>query len=147
MVGGEVEILPGKGLLFTWKTKVKLFELIEAQTEKQFAVKMGELQAQDQLNNELYEKMYFIGFNWKKDAPIITKEETADIIEEFCQVNKFGSEEVKDKLIESLCNSGILNKGIIAATKKLQQDILENRISELVESRGIDTGEPSTIQN
>lgn len=143
MVGREVEILPGKELLFTWRGKRKLFELVGASTENQFAIKMGELAKADGLDDELFSKMYCIGLNWKKGAPVISQEETEDIIEEFCQINGYGSNEVRDKLIDAFCESGIYDKSVIQASRKLREQMTEDKVIELskMDKGGSDTGE------
>lgn len=144
MVGREVEILPGKSLLFTWKGKRKLFELVDTRTENQFAIKMGELAKTDKLDDELFSKMYCIGLNWKKGGPVISLEETEDILEEFCQINGYGSGEVRDTLIDAFCESGIYDKDIIAASRKLKKQAAEDTLKGLqkkAESRGPDPGE------
>lgn len=153
MVGREVEILPGKDLLFTWKSKRKLFELVGARTETQFALKMAELAKADKLDDELFSKMYCIGLNWRKDGPVISQEETVDLIEEFCQVHGFGSNEVRDLLIDVFCESGIYDKNVIMASRKLRAQISEDKVLELTkkkDSAGPDTGEDgqtSTLTN
>lgn len=143
MVGREVEILPGKELLFTWRGKRKLFELVGASTENQFAIKMGELAKADGLDDELFANMYYIGLNWKKGAPVISQEETEDIIEEFCQINGYGSNEVRDKLIDAFCESGIYDKSVIQASRKLREQMTEDKVIELskMDKGGSDTGE------
>lgn len=143
MVGREVEILPGKELLFTWRGKRKLFELVGASTENQFAVKMGELAKADGLDDELFANMYYIGLNWKRGAPVISQEETEDIIEEFCQINGYGSNEVRDKLIDAFCESGIYDKSVIQASRKLREQMTEDKVIELskMDKGGSDTGE------
>ncbi len=141
MVGREVEVLPGKNLLFTWRGKRKLFELLGVHTENQFAKKMGELQKEDGLDDQLYTQMYCIGLNWKKDEPVISPKEAEDIIEEFCQVHGFGSNEVRDTLIDAFCESGIFDKAVISASRKLKDKLNEDAIIELAEKRKLDTGE------
>lgn len=136
MVGREVELIPGKDVLFTWKGKKKLFDLLEVRTEKQFALKMAELGKDDKLDDDFISKMFCIGLNWKKDGPVISQDETEDILEEFCQINGFGSEEIHNKLLDSLCESGIYNKALVKVGKKISED----RIKEF--ERGPDTGEP-----
>jgi hypothetical protein len=153
MVGREVEVLPGKDLLFTWKGKRKLFELVGARTETEFANKMAELAKTDGLDDELFADMYYIGLNWRKDGPVIPREEVADIIEEFCQVNGFGSNEVRDKLIDAFCESGIYDKNVIMASRKLQAQMAEDKLRELTKKKDSgksDTGEAgqtSTLTN
>lgn len=142
MVGREVEILPGKDLLFTWKGKRKLFELVGARSETQFALNMAELAKADKLDDELFSKMYCIGLNWRKNGPVISQEETEDIIEEFCQINGFGSTEVRDKLIDAFCESGIYNKEVIMASRKLQAQVAEDKIIELTKKK--DSGKSDT---
>jgi len=144
MVGRETEVIPGKDLLFTWKGKRKLFELVGARTEQQFANKMAELAKSDGLDDELFAQMYCIGFNWRKNGTVISQEETVDIIEEFCQVNGFGSNEVRDKLIDAFCESGIYDKNVIMASRKLQAQMTEDKLLELSKKKdsvGSDTGE------
>lgn len=143
MVGREVEIIPGHELLFTWRGKRKLFELVGASTENQFAIKMGELAKADGLDDELFANMYYIGLNWKKGAPVISQEETEDIIEEFCQINGYGSNEVRDKLIDAFCESGIYDKSVIQASRKLREQMTEDKVIELskMDKGGSDTGE------
>jgi len=153
MVGREVEVLPGKDLLFTWKGKRNLFELVGPRTETEFANKMAELAKTDGLDDELFADMYYIGLNWRKDGPVIPREEVADIIEEFCQVNGFGSNEVRDKLIDAFCESGIYDKNVIMASRKLQAQMAEDKLRELTkmkDSGKSDTGEAgqtSTLTN
>ena len=143
MVGREVEILPGKELLFTWRGKRKLFELVGVSTENQFAIKMGELAKTDKLDDELFGKMYCIGLNWKRGGPVISQEETEDIIEEFCQINGYGSNEVRDKLIDAFCESGIYDKSVIQASRKLREQMTEDKVIELskMDKGGSDTGD------
>lgn len=148
MVGREVEILPGKDMLFTWKGKRKLFGLIGVSTERQFAEKMGELAKDDGLDDELFADMYYIGLNWRKDGPIIPREGVVDILEEFCQANGFGSNEVRDKLIDAFCESGIYDKDVITASRKLKAQMAEDKLlglSKKKDSGKTDTGEPGQI--
>lgn len=149
MVGREVEVIPGKDMLFTWKGKRKLFDILEVRTERQFAEKMAELAKADQLTDDLVIKIFCVGFNWRKDGPVITQEETEDIIEEFCQINGFGTTEVYDKLQDAFCESGIYNKAIIQASRKLRDQMNEGIIPEVHEipevERGPDTGEAGQI--
>jgi hypothetical protein len=144
VVGREVEVIPGKDLLFTWRSKRKLFDLVEVRTERQFAEKMAELAKADQLNDELTVKMYCIGFNWRKDGPVVSPEETEEIIEEFCQVNGFGTTEVYDKLIDAFCESGIYNKAVILASRKLRDQMKNGELPQIEppqEDKGADMGE------
>lgn len=150
MVGREIELkgLPDKSLLFTWRGKVKLFELLEVKTEVQFAQRMGELQMQDQVSNELYEKMYFIGLNWKRGGPVIPEDSIPDLLEDFCQINGYGSEEVRDTLIDAFVSSGILVKAIVEAGRKARDGMSGetlNRLLEQVPKKGDDTGEVGEI--
>jgi hypothetical protein len=148
VVGREVEVIPGKDLLFTWRSKRKLFDLVEVRTERQFAEKMAELAKADKLNDELTVKMYCIGFNWRKDGPIISSEETEEIIEEFCQVNGFGTTEVYDKLIDAFCESGIYNKAVILASRKLRDQMKNGELPQIEppkEDKGADMGEVGKI--
>jgi len=129
VVGREVEVIPGHDLLFTWRSKKKLFELVDARTERQFAEKMAELAKNDQLDDELTVKMYCIGFNWKIGGNVVSFEETEDIIEEFCQINCFGTTEVYDKLIDAFCESGIYNKSLIQASRKLREQLKDEDLT------------------
>lgn len=138
MVGREVEVIPGHDLLFTWKGKKKLFDLVKVRTERQFAEKLAELAKADQFNDELTINMFCIGFNWKKTGPVVSFQETEDIIEEFCQSNGFGSTEVYDKLQDAFCESGIFNKAIVQASRKLREPMKGTAPKT---PRGSDTGE------
>lgn len=104
---------------------------------------MGELAKADGLNDELFSKMYCIGLNWKKGAPVISQEETEDIIEEFCQINGYGSNEVRDKLIDAFCESGIYDKSVIQVSRKLREQMTKDKVIELskMDKGGSDTGE------
>lgn len=135
MVGREIELngLNGPSLLFTWRGKLKLFDLLNVKTEVQFAQRMGELQMQDQVGNELYEKMYFIGLNWKKDGLVIPEESIPDLLEDFCQINGYGSEEIRDTLIDALVNSGILIKAIVEAGRKAREGMSGETLAKLIE--------------
>jgi len=139
MVGREVELIPGYDILYTWKGKRKLFDLLGVRTERQFALKMAELGKEDQLDDEMIAKIFCIGLNWKKDGAVITSEETGDILEEFCQINGFGSEEINNMLLDAFCESGIYNKALIQVGRKIS----ENKLKEL--ERGTDTGEAGQI--
>lgn len=150
MVGREVELkgVPDKSVLFTLKGKLKLFDLLGVRTENQFGQKIEQLQLEDKLDDELFFQMYEIGINWDITKPVIPYEKIPDILEEFCQVNGFGTQEIRDTLIDALCNSGILNKAIILANRKLRENFDESKVEELVKTRieqlnrGSDTGEP-----
>ena len=144
MVGREVEVLPGKDLLYTWRSKRKLFDLVGARTERQFAEQMGELAKADKLDDDICAKMYCIGFNWRSNGPVISQEQTEDIIEEFCQVNGFGTDEVWSKLVDAFCESGIYNKALIMASRKLKAQMNSDTAPELAkqpDTGGSDTGE------
>jgi len=139
MVGREVELIPGYDILYTWKGKRKLFDLLGVRTERQFALKMAELGKEDQLDDEMISKIFCIGLNWKKSGPIISQEDIGDLLEEFCQINGFGSEEINNKLLDAFCESGIYNKALIQVGRKIS----ENKLKEL--ERGTDTGEAGQI--
>ena len=155
MVGREIELkgVPNKSLLFTLRGKLKLFELMGVRTENQFGQKIEHLQLEDKLDDEYFFKLYEIALNWDKTKPVITLDEILDILEEYCQANGYGTQEIRDTLIDALCNSGILNKAIILANRKLRESFDENQIEELVKKRieqierGSDTenGQTSTL--
>lgn len=150
MVGREIELkgVPGKSLLFTLKGKHQLFEFMQVRTENQFGQKIEQMQREDLIDDEFFYTLYLIGLNWKKDTPPVLLEEVPEIIEEFCQVNGYANQEVRDTIIDALCNSGILNPSIVKANRKLRdsfddakvESLIKKRI-EQIENRGIDTGE------
>lgn len=146
MVGREIELkgLDGLSILFTWKGKKKLFDLLGVKTEDQFYTKWYELHRQDQMPDELYEKMYLIGLNWKKEGQFVKEEDVSDLLEEFCLKNGYGSLEVRDTLVDSFVNSGIFFRALVEAGRKARDGMSGDALAKLIESqnRGTDTGEP-----
>lgn len=150
LVGREVEIIPGRNLLFTWRTKKQLYDFLEVRTQVQFATKFQEVAKNDGLDDEFLEKLFYLGLKW--EDPDLRIEQVPDIMDAFCTEGKHGIDELFDKLIEALVNSGLLNKALIDAAKQLQRELTEAEVNKIVQQqkktiRGPDRGnQESPIQ-
>lgn len=146
MTGPEVEFIPGYSLFFTNRGQLKMYELLGVRNYTQFIKLFNDT---DGLDNDQLTKIVYAGLVWEKKG--LTLEELDDLIEnEFYIKRRKTFEDLNSIIIDGLANSGLLDKKIVAAIRKLkdmspeevQAKILETKPKSADPSKGEDPGEP-----
>lgn len=146
MTGPEVEFIPGYSLFFTNRGQLKMYELLGVRNYTQFIKLFNDT---DGLDNDQLTKIVYAGLVWEKKG--LTLEELDDLIEnEFYIKRRKTFEDLNSIIIDGLANSGLLDKKIVAAIRKLkdmspeevQAKILETKPKSAEPSKGEDQGEP-----
>lgn len=149
MTGPEVEFIPGYSLFFTNRGQLKMYELLGVRNYTQFIKLFNDT---DGLDNDQLTKIIYAGLIWEKKG--LTLEDVDDLIEdEFYIKRRKTFEDLNSIIIDGLANSGLLDKKIVAAIRKLkdmspeemQAKILETKLNSAEKPKEEDKGEASGI--
>jgi len=149
VTGPEVEFIPGYSLFFTNRGQLKMYELLGVRNYTQFIKLFNDT---DGLDNDQLTKIIYAGLIWEKKG--LTLEDVDDLIEdEFYIKRRKTFEDLNSIIIDGLANSGLLDKKIVAAIRKLkdmspeemQAKILETKLNSAEKPKEEDKGEASGI--
>lgn len=149
MVGTKIELIPGYSLFFTNYGQKKLYELLGLRSHRQFMTFLNERNSGDMgLSNEEIEKIVLAGLSWEHKS--LSLEETADLIERYYLTGK-GFDDLNDVIIDSFCESGLMDKKKVAIIRKLRdqpQEEIEKQLMEYIISQSAEknTGADTDFQ-
>jgi hypothetical protein len=150
--GIKTGFLPGKELFFTMRSQMKLYELYEVKSHREFMVKFSEKdKSPTGLEPSDFQNIIYAARLWEDKTLEI--DDVLDDLDEYLLSGK-GQDDLYFLLLDVFANSGMTDKNVVEAIKKARSmspekvdeymnKIIEARLQTL--SKGEDKGEPKKI--